>query len=457
MGIFSKTSIGSMSFVFTSRTFVHVKIDLPEDHLVIFAFLYAAKLLVNMPDDRGRIVCARGAKNLQAVNDQYPFNHNGPILGVTSNPKVLIAGSNATSPWGKGVTRWVYSGELLCNKNGLLVDTRIAHGDEEHFHCAAIDTALEVARKSLGEKGGAVCAAAKGFFEALSRCGCSDLTHNYELAASAAAMTLEEASKPLQQESQNDLSTRLAECRRIVDQTGKMFDITRERLLGAEGVREDGRLHVDQLAATCLPSAAALKSDQEAVMALALEDDIKGEAMLELVFLRLFSADFGLVNGFNDDTQRERAIDAFNGLLRVLTQVSEYNYIGEYTKRWKVYRKVVSKEAGVPAAAKIANAFSLQCGSLGISLMALGGELSKDISSRVIELVRGIDVEFTDSEGPELVSAETTVRIEKGMTIDTIINLKGRPETHVDLGQKAILLYPDLKLIFKDGLLVDVE
>jgi hypothetical protein len=236
-----------------------------------------------------------------------------------------------------------------------------------------------------------------------------------------------------------------------------MFDITRERLLGAEGVREDGRLHVDQLAATCLPSAAALKSDQEAVMALALEDDIKGEAMLELVFLRLFSADFGLVNGFNDDTQRERAIDAFNGLLRVLTQVSEYNYIGEYTKRWKVYRKVVSKEAGVPAAAKIANAFSLQCGSLGISLMALGGELSKDISSRVIELVRGIDVEFTDSEGPELVSAETTVRIEKGMTIDTIINLKGRPETHVDLGQKAILLYPDLKLIFKDGLLVDVE
>ena len=38
-----------------------------------------------------------------------------------------------------------------------------------------------------------------------------------------------------------------------------------------------------------------------------------------------------------------------------------------------------------------------------------------------------------------------------------MIARKGKPKTRVDLGSKTVLTYDDLKLIFKDGKLVDAE
>ena len=57
----------------------------------------------------------------------------------------------------------------------------------------------------------------------------------------------------------------------------------------------------------------------------------------------------------------------------------------------------------------------------------------------------------------ELAGAETTVEIEMGMSVDDVIGVKGKPKSRVNLGAKTILVYDDLKLIFRDGQLVDVE
>ena len=72
------------------------------------------------------------------------------------------------------------------------------------------------------------------------------------------------------------------------------------------------------------------------------------------------------------------------------------------------------------------------------------------------EVNRLFQIAFAEKES-ELAGAETTVRIQMGMSVEQIIDLKGKPENHVELGPKTILTYPDLKLIFKDGLLVDVQ
>ncbi len=52
---------------------------------------------------------------------------------------------------------------------------------------------------------------------------------------------------------------------------------------------------------------------------------------------------------------------------------------------------------------------------------------------------------------------EKTVEISLGMSIDDTIALKGNPKTRVNLGSKTILTYDDMKLIFLDGKLNDVQ
>lgn len=57
----------------------------------------------------------------------------------------------------------------------------------------------------------------------------------------------------------------------------------------------------------------------------------------------------------------------------------------------------------------------------------------------------------TDAKGT------TTIAISVGMTIEEVIKAKGAPKTRVDLGAKTILTYDDMKLIFTDGKLSDVQ
>ena len=65
-------------------------------------------------------------------------------------------------------------------------------------------------------------------------------------------------------------------------------------------------------------------------------------------------------------------------------------------------------------------------------------------------------VVFSEEEPTEL-GLRQTAEITKGMSIEDVIQLRGQPETRVDLGPKTVLTYDDLKLIFRDGKLVDAE
>ena len=57
----------------------------------------------------------------------------------------------------------------------------------------------------------------------------------------------------------------------------------------------------------------------------------------------------------------------------------------------------------------------------------------------------------------ELMGAENTIELSLGMSVDDVIKMKGNPNTKVNLGGKTILGYEDMKLIFVDGKLADVQ
>ena len=74
----------------------------------------------------------------------------------------------------------------------------------------------------------------------------------------------------------------------------------------------------------------------------------------------------------------------------------------------------------------------------------------------ISEVERLFNVAFAASEA-ELEGAEETVLLRMNMSIEEVIARKGKPKTRVVLGSKTVLTYDDLKLIFKDGKLVDAE
>jgi hypothetical protein len=52
---------------------------------------------------------------------------------------------------------------------------------------------------------------------------------------------------------------------------------------------------------------------------------------------------------------------------------------------------------------------------------------------------------------------EQVVEIELGMSIEDVIELKGNPKSRINLGAKTILTYEDMKIVFTDGKLSDVQ
>jgi hypothetical protein len=61
---------------------------------------------------------------------------------------------------------------------------------------------------------------------------------------------------------------------------------------------------------------------------------------------------------------------------------------------------------------------------------------------------------FADSE-KEL--GDPVIEIELGMSVEEVIALKGEPNTRVSLEKKTILTYEDMKIIFEDDKLADVQ
>ena len=175
----------------------------PVPYFMSFAFAYAAKLLGNMPSDRGQAVVQRanarwrskiealdaewtqlleGAENELKVPDAYTF------LGTFSDQPIRLIAPPVEA-------RWSYSGELVRMSNGFLIaKTKIAMGgDPEQLHCAAIDVAFETARLRCGDRGGAIVFGAGAFLKNLAIHDSVDVTGNTRRAgtmASAAATML---------------------------------------------------------------------------------------------------------------------------------------------------------------------------------------------------------------------------------------------------------------------------
>jgi hypothetical protein len=72
------------------------------------------------------------------------------------------------------------------------------------------------------------------------------------------------------------------------------------------------------------------------------------------------------------------------------------------------------------------------------------------------DVKKAFDVAFAKSEA-ELAGAQSTVSLHLGMSVEGVIAKKGKPKTRVDLGRKTILTYDDMKLVFEDDKLADVQ
>lgn len=146
-----------------------------------FAFLFTGKLLYNFAGDSGLTAVVEGANRLGSVVDgERPFAYNGSMLGVLADgPLRFVPVRPAKAK--------KYVGTFVTKGDSLLVDTKIAWGDEDYFHRAAIDAAFEHVRLRLGRDGGIVCAAALWYFGNLAHSGCGDLSQNLHLGAAAAA------------------------------------------------------------------------------------------------------------------------------------------------------------------------------------------------------------------------------------------------------------------------------
>jgi hypothetical protein len=72
------------------------------------------------------------------------------------------------------------------------------------------------------------------------------------------------------------------------------------------------------------------------------------------------------------------------------------------------------------------------------------------------DVERLFHVAFAETEA-ELQGAQRSVDIAAGMSTDDVIAKKGAPKTRVSLGTKTILTYDDMKLVFENDKLVDVQ
>jgi len=63
-------------------------------------------------------------------------------------------------------------------------------------------------------------------------------------------------------------------------------------------------------------------------------------------------------------------------------------------------------------------------------------------------------IAFAEEES-ELEGAEKTINIDLGLSIEEVVKIRGKPKSRINLGSKTVITYEDMKLIFKDGKLVD--
>jgi len=72
------------------------------------------------------------------------------------------------------------------------------------------------------------------------------------------------------------------------------------------------------------------------------------------------------------------------------------------------------------------------------------------------DVKKDLDIAFADEKSVATGSA-TTVNLQKGMSVDEVIKAKGNPISRADLDAKTVITYDDMKIVFEDGRLTDVQ
>lgn len=78
----------------------------------------------------------------------------------------------------------------------------------------------------------------------------------------------------------------------------------------------------------------------------------------------------------------------------------------------------------------------------------------KDFS--VSDLQVSLETIFSETQ-EGLQGSNKTANISVGMTIEEVIKIRGNPVSRIDLGEKTVITYNDVKLIFQNGKLVDAQ
>jgi hypothetical protein len=169
MGLFSrKKTLGTFKLDFVDVGDVSVKDSIPEgtdgSYPLLFAFLFAAKALDDAPAGTSETAAQHGIEALTPLVDPGDaLAYNGSMLGVASQEGVSLLD-------GSGSGQWVCEGVLFEKDSVLDVDALITHAFGDGLHRASVDAVFETTRRRLGDKGGAVCAAALQFFQELKDC-----------------------------------------------------------------------------------------------------------------------------------------------------------------------------------------------------------------------------------------------------------------------------------------------
>ena len=144
------TKIGEVRLDFYSHEEVAVTDSIPgpssnpeENYIMLVPWIFAARVLFNFPPPTGAMVVKNA---LATINEQFTDKdpNEFSLLGVCSSRPVKLVKRH-----GKG--QWVYKAKFFGTPSGMVVDLKIAYGDEDYFHRASIDAVFEWFKNRLKE------------------------------------------------------------------------------------------------------------------------------------------------------------------------------------------------------------------------------------------------------------------------------------------------------------------
>ena len=188
-------SIGSIRLDFFSRNEVKVTDNIPdpgdkeENYSAPVPFVYAAKLLYNFPPPLGDAA----VKTAMASFEQKLNKNDISLLGICCKEPLEIVEKPGTG-------NWVYTCKFYLANGMVIGETKIAKGDEDYFHRAAMDTVFEWFKRrwkktfeidigAVSLIGTSMCLFVYSFFQNLGdpQKGVINMAQNYRIANECAA------------------------------------------------------------------------------------------------------------------------------------------------------------------------------------------------------------------------------------------------------------------------------